>query len=291
MKNIRFFVVTLIATLFAACTDDNVQQIENIKDVELLDGNILKFKDQATFDRYVSEGIKAPEGFYSIYQNFDEAMSEAESYYDREGGYEEFKQKYASLYFPEYKDDYSAYLPVSEDAKAKFLNLNGEVYIKDELKNFKDVDTYEKLMELGKGMARYDVKTKRKAEGTDPGTGLPLNGLNCIYYNDRELWVNTDYNGSIATSPAIHIEICFRKKGFLGAWYNYSSESFFGCDKTDVSSYPDFSSGNIRPGDGYSSHDHYILRAAQIRSAKVWVSFRGFGETHGFDKFYFILRR
>jgi hypothetical protein len=217
MKHIKLMAIIMVLAIFAvSCTDESVQQLENAKDVELLEGNILKFKDRITFDRYVSDGLEAPTGFYSIYQNFNDAMSEAESYYDHEGGYQEFKEKYNGLYFPEYEEDYSAYLPVSDDVKAKFLNLSGEVYIGNELKNFKDVSTYEKILETGKGMLRYDIKARSKAEGTDLATGLPLNGLNCIYYNDRELWVNTSYSSSGIT-PTIMIEVCFRKKRI--SWY------------------------------------------------------------------------
>lgn len=68
-------------------------------------------------------------GFYSLYDYFTDAMNEAESYYDRPGGYEEFKAKYAMLYFPEEGDDYSAYLPVKDQKIAKLLNANGEVSI------------------------------------------------------------------------------------------------------------------------------------------------------------------
>lgn len=34
------------------------------------------------------------DGFKSLYDIFEEAMRDAESYYDREGGYEEFKEKF-----------------------------------------------------------------------------------------------------------------------------------------------------------------------------------------------------
>ncbi|MDR0575085.1 MAG: hypothetical protein LBG96_13875 [Tannerella sp.] len=51
-----------------------------------------RFPDSETMSKY---------GFYSLYDDFIVAMEEAESYYDREGGYEEFKKKHPALYFPE----------------------------------------------------------------------------------------------------------------------------------------------------------------------------------------------
>ncbi|MDR2148221.1 MAG: DUF4848 domain-containing protein [Tannerella sp.] len=293
MTKTRYFAIAAIVALIAtSCTSDTVQeQIEMIKEVELLEGNTLKFKDQATFDRYVSEGIEAPAGFYSIYQNFNDAMNEAEAYYEREGGYEEFKQKYSGLYFPEFEDDYSAYLPVSDESKARFLNLNGEVYIGGELKNFKDVDTYEKLDELGLAMPEYlSVSTRAEVLGE-------------IKYNDRKLWINATskrtgnmyyYQNSPVVPYQIHLEVCFRKKGFLGLWYNYSSHTelhmpgllFFQGFNVYTSKYDDM--------DGPSSHDYYVnVNASHIGQnigVGTWtfgVIFQGFGGVAGDQLFTF----
>ena len=75
------------------------------------------------------------DGFTSIYDVFVDAMKNAESYYDREGGYEEFKEKYSTLYFPETEDDISAHLPVSDPYLSKFLNQDGEIIIAGETTN------------------------------------------------------------------------------------------------------------------------------------------------------------
>lgn len=37
--------------------------------------------------------------FSSSAQEYEKAMEETESYYDRPGGYKEFKEKYSNLYF------------------------------------------------------------------------------------------------------------------------------------------------------------------------------------------------
>ncbi len=96
------------------------------------------------------------EGFTSIYDEFDEAMNEADDYYQREGGYEEFKLKFPNLYYPEHGEDYAAFLPVSDEAVAKLLNQQGKVIIAGEEKDLRDVDSYEKIQELGLGMPEYE---------------------------------------------------------------------------------------------------------------------------------------
>ena len=72
------------------------------------------------------------DGFHSMYDDYVNALNEAESYYERHGGYEEFKEKYSMLFFPEEGDDYCAYLPISRKNVAKLVNSNGDVIIGDE---------------------------------------------------------------------------------------------------------------------------------------------------------------
>ena len=82
-------------------------------------------------------------GFKSLYDTYEEALDVAVSYYEREGGYEEFKKRFSSLYFPEHKDDYAVYLPVTDETLAKLLNVDGYVIIGDKKINMKDISTYE----------------------------------------------------------------------------------------------------------------------------------------------------
>ena len=94
-------------------------------------------------------GLLKKEGFKSLYNVFDDAMGDADNYYDTKEHYEEFKVKYASLYFPEYGDDYSAYLPVSNLKLAHLANKNGFIKINGELINCKDISSYAQLDSLG----------------------------------------------------------------------------------------------------------------------------------------------
>jgi hypothetical protein len=68
-----------------------------------------RYENIKIFEKYLSQSEIDVQGFNSLFNIFSKAMDEAESYYDRSGGYEEFKAKYSALYFPEEGDDYSAY--------------------------------------------------------------------------------------------------------------------------------------------------------------------------------------
>ena len=288
MRILNIFTVALFASIFiTSCSNEEVSpkvhEASNDTDFELLEGNILRFKDQATFDRYVNDEVEI-DGHYSLLDYYVEAINEAESYYDREGGYEEFKSKYSLLYFPEYENDYSAFLPVSSRNTAALLDLNGEVFIGSEKQNMIDINSPQQLIELGLLKEENRVSTRARANGF---AGNPLNGLDDIHYNDRKMWVNV--NSKPCPDPTcvqyIEIEVCFRKKGFLGAWYNYSSVTVVG---TVLNSRGDSKSG-------LSSHDYRIPRAWGVPvppfTQTFWVQFQGFGGVAGDMKFYFDVQK
>lgn len=185
------------------------------------------------------------DNFHSLYDEFNEAMEVAESYYEREGGYEEFKLRFSNLYYPEYGDDYSAYLPVSDKAVAKLLNNKGEVIIDGVKKNMKDINSYEQLEKLGLTFPEktnsHDIQVLSNNWGDDPyyptlppppSSDYHSISLNTDIYNadnNRRFKVNRLDVRNFPTEYWLDItlEIVFRKKGFLG-WYNYSSEGFIG---------------------------------------------------------------
>ncbi|WP_080905127.1 DUF4848 domain-containing protein [Parabacteroides sp. Marseille-P3160] len=219
------------------------------------------------------------DGFHSIYDDFVNAMNEAEEYYDSPGGYEEFKKKYSMLYFPEEGDDYSAYLPVSNKNIAKLLNSKGEVIINGKVVNLTDIHSYKQLIDLGIAPIEENYTTLTTKATTD----YPLNKLPEVRCNDRKLWVNTHVRPG--TSPGvlqeIQIEVCFRKKGFLGAWYNYSSETILGWEP-----------GATYHKSGYSSHDYLWARIYDNGvpvpfTGLMYVQFQGFGAECGATKYYF----
>jgi succinate dehydrogenase flavin-adding protein (antitoxin of CptAB toxin-antitoxin module) len=222
-------------------------------------------------------------GFHSLYDDFINAMNEAESYYERAGGYEEFKQKYAMLYFPEEGDDYSAYLPVSDKNIAKLLNSNGEVMIDGEIVNLKDINSYEQLIDLKLAPPSENAINLTTRANTD----YPLNELSLVKCNDRKLWVNVILRPG--SSPGIYeeilVEVCFRKKGALGLWYNYSSDTFLAWEP-----------GVSYHKSGYSSHDYLWARVFKNGApvpfqGLMYVKFRGFGDECGDTKYYFRVNK
>ena len=282
MKNLLLFKILffiLIVSAFTGCNNEE-DVLPAVKDIEVINnGTLLKFKDQATFDNYLSQENINIAGFTSMYDNFNQAMKEAESYYDREGGYEEFKAKYSTLYFPEEGDDYSAYLPVSNENVAKLLNKDGDVMIGDKVVNMKDVNSYQQLKVLG-------------LTPPDESTQSLLRALTCrtsadIYNKagDRKMWIKADFTPA---NNQIHIEVSFRKKGAFGIWYNYGSYSYI-TGTTYVYSTPEV---NARYQIGYipwrnesgsceaSSHDYYsnATSNAQCIDGTIYINHQGFGD-------------
>ena len=119
---------------------------------------ILSFDNESSFwdavekQRNGKDGIiatKSNPDFISIYDEFQQAMTEADTYYQKENGYEEFKKKFPNLFYPEHGEDYAAFLPVSDEAVAQLLNQQCKVMIAGEERDMRDVNSYEKIMELG----------------------------------------------------------------------------------------------------------------------------------------------
>lgn len=165
--------------------------------------------------------------FKSLYEVYIEAIDNAEFYYERPGGYEEFKEKYDCLYFPEYKDDYSAYLPVSDKVLAKFLNQKGEIIIDNELKDMRDLKSYEKIKELGWSIPDIDNDQviNTIARLTQASAYIQVTENQVVYNSGKsvKLWIDIQ-KGNRGTSSG-RFDVCFRKKGILGVWYNYSAHT------------------------------------------------------------------
>lgn len=220
-------------------------------------------------------------GFYSLYDYFIDAMNEAESYYDRPGGYEEFKAKYSMLYFPEEGNDYSAYLPVKDKNIAKLLNANGEVSINGKTINLKDINSYKQLMDLGIAPVGegYTIPATRAT------TDYPLNGLPEVRCNSRRLWVVTEVRrgSSPGVAEEIAIYVRFRKKGLFGKWYNYGSTTYLKFE-------PNGRELSIK--DKNSTHEYLWARVFQNGQRVPFqglcsVKFQGFGAECGSTKYFF----
>lgn len=208
------------------------------------------------------------EEFSSLYTEFVNAMNEAEDYCDTEEGYYAFKAKYPSLYYAEQPDDYSAYLPVSNELLAKYLNKKGEIEIGGKVQNLRDIHDYQQIIDLGL-VPQDELSPLGRAESR----------VNYFYErcNNRKLWVKVRVEPSKTDGvfrDAV-FDVSFRKKGAFGAWYNYSSETTLESAKFGVSH-----------KSGYSAHKHRFWMTPRY-SGKASIQFRGFGKKCGGTKYEF----
>jgi hypothetical protein len=303
----NLFSIFLLPLLFAACSnDETLLDDPNAKEEtgvynSLLDmtikksQNVLEFKDESAFKQTVKklneaqtsyrkvDGIEVlahsdisfkADGFNSIFDDYVDAMNEAENYCDTEEGYYQFKEKYSNLYFPEEGDDYSAYLPVSDKTVAKLLNSKGEVLIGGVRVNMIDINSYEQLTTMG--LTPQDESTQSLLRSNTCRTSADIyNGK-----RDRKMWIKADY-----TYNQVHIEVSFRKKGAFGIWYNYSSSSNIAgityCYNS-ISMLPSNATGFIpwiEPKNESSSHDYYALvdnNVVQRINGTVYINHQGF---------------
>ncbi|MDD2244572.1 MAG: DUF4848 domain-containing protein [Dysgonamonadaceae bacterium] len=155
-----------------------------------------------------------------MYDEYKEAMNVAESYYEREGGYEEFKEKYPNFYYPEEGKDFSAYLPVSNVNLAKFITPEGNVMIGNKVYNMCDINSYSQLDSLGLTLQLDDTPFYLATRATKTFTNyIPMQ------YNtnkNRRMEVNFNRYFSDGASGIFEVRISFRLKNFLGIWYNAS---------------------------------------------------------------------
>lgn len=224
-----------------------------------------------------SSPIALPLQFRSLEDVYIDALKEAESYYERAGGYEEFKAKYNNLYFPEKENDYSAFRPVSSKAVARLVNPDGCVVIGDKVVDKKDIFTYSQLEKLGLTMPKEDSHSQLRSGAMD------VNKLSTKYNErrDRKLWVNVQMTSILLPNtpniriPMLEIEVCFRKKGILGVWYNYWSQTSL------------VLRGSITGVDsksGYSSHDYRTDNYGRLKNINTTatVEYRGIPGTFDF---------
>lgn len=244
MKNIFVFTLSSLLLLLLSCNDDtdfinkNVDnETENVSQKNEI--SILSFDSEDEFNSMVElmEKMEYTDGitrsmevtdFKSLFDEFDEAMTVADEYYTRDGGYEEFKARFSNLYYPEYGEDYAAFLPVSNEIVARLLNKEGKVMINGEERDMRDVYSYEKLQELGLAMPDETEASTRVLLYPDAiDSSFPYNVIlttsKKTVNSKRKMWV-TPRGIEKKVSPGIwlkdgRVDFCWRKKGKLG-WYN-----------------------------------------------------------------------
>lgn len=323
--NHKLILIGLFAIFCTSCNDDNNLNSEltatndGIEVVKIpsdrtrstgeQDEYVLKFRDEALLQQTLSELEKlSPQEklewsnsfshFKSANSLYEQAMQEAELLDFTEEQYYAFKEKYSDyLYFPEYEDDFGAYLPIANKDEASMVSISGKILVGDELQTIDKISTYKDLQESGQAYyAIEDTTIDSQAEAIENSlkstteVKVPWNIIKTSRhieeYNSgwqrvgkgKKIQLKYGIRNMIVRNHGIcfHSEVSFRKKGFLGKWYNYSSYT-----KIRVNLVPEFLSdevakdiqlilkapmGSFRRGgisysfssNGSSSHDSYI---------------------------------
>lgn len=277
----------LLLTAITSCTND-LETTEGVfsngqeKDIVLLNGNsltkssndqsdnILKFKNQSVLDETITRLKKMTNeerleweqemNFVSLNSIYENALDEVTAMEGTAEEYNTFKEKYQDyLYFPEYKEDYGAYLPVSNEEVASVLNKNGEVMIGEEIVNMKDVFTYSDLQLTGNAL--YDLEVSPRLSNKDYIGNQYDSGWKEVGSRKFKLKAGRRIMDVGKTEIALHIEISFRKKGVFG-WMNYKETT-----QTTGTYYPfsgPLTGSFYQEEKGRSSHDHYIGRGSSL---------------------------
>lgn len=239
MKKYLFLLLVAITTLCASCDNNSMDNVLN-------DSNIAPFSEQQENNGdYGTEGktfnmlefatetdfklaVENPEtaltrvanDFKSLYDEYDAAWEVEEAYYATDEKYEEFKQMFPHLYFPEYEDDYSFFLPISNEDIAKLVNPQGNVMIGGVVKNYIDIKTPERLLELGKLCPDPITPQTRSMDHSTVFLNYIPTQINDD--NDRKMYASASM-GSVGGRNCVFITITFRKKG-PRHWKKYNSD-------------------------------------------------------------------
>jgi hypothetical protein len=285
---IHFVLLSCALALFNACSNDDLDlktqdktkeiekaiEIVNITNTLKSSGiqfdseeeeTVLKFRDESIFLETLSllENMTREErenwnkqfgNFNSLDQMYNLAMQEADKIdFAEEEEYKQFKEKYSSfLYFPEYQDDFGAYIPFESLSYAYITDKKGRYIIGDKVVELNKINSYEQLQKSGqalysleeiesnktlKATIGYNIKRvdfKNKFAGQAASNwfrGGRKNGKKLQFKVGRRIKPITSPNPMggnpilIGVNTSLDVEITFRKKGFLGKWYNYSSET------------------------------------------------------------------
>ena len=135
---------------------------------------------------------------------------------------------------------------------AHLANKNGFIKINGELINCKDISSYAQLDSLGLTPPNDKQKSKEVFSYRE---------------GKNKLWVKYSVLGTINGRPnynaGVKFEVCFRKKGFAGIWYNRKASTTIACANCDiayVSNPPTVqnvgTSARKSKNDSFSSHDY-----------------------------------
>lgn len=171
-----------------------------------------------------------------IYQKAGEELAKIEL--ETVESFNEFRHKYASLYFPMVDEDAGFYIPITDDVASFLANRDCKIIISNKEISLKDIYNYVDLQQTGR--AYYDIeKTMNSKSEITFNVGNPsLDPIGPQYdsgwnqYGKRKVKLKarrrfTEYKVSpnfYGSHSWLHTEFCFRKKTIIG-WINYSCKS------------------------------------------------------------------
>ncbi len=246
-KSYYSFTLILSIFLFIGCSQDNSIIDDNPdvkKEIKLINElNVLKFENITVFEATAKklrsmtpnkqvEWYKSVD-FAPLYSYYLEALEKTNA---KDINYDEIKDKYANiLYFPEYKEDYGIYLPVSKKEYAFLLNSKGEVMIGNEIYNFIDIKNYEALQRTGDALYLEAPSVLRASYNQNVYEGDYIGQQYVSDWMERNEARLRFKLGRYATKPGdikwyvyswvLHLEIDVRVKLSNGSWTNTSGQT------------------------------------------------------------------
>lgn len=238
MKKFLFLMAVTTATLCVSCDNNSMNNVlDNPITSESPDNidnygtqgrifSMLEFATETDFQLAIKNPetalAQATSDFKSLYDEYNDAWKVEEAYYATDEKYKEFKQIFPHLYFPEYEDDYSFFLPISNENIAKLVNPKGDIMIGGCIKNYIDIKTPERLLELGQLCPTPSTTIQTRSEDH---TTVFLNSIptQTNDRNDRRMYANASM-GSVGGRNCVFVTINFRKKG-PRHWKKYKSNA------------------------------------------------------------------
>lgn len=258
MKNLIMLAMLIMVFTLSSCSDVEMPEssvqttLSKSKQTRSSENTVLSFESKEDFEtavahiatlssdeekmEWVNKNNPNFKSIQNVYWDAMEEMADMENI-DAEQ-YNAFEQKYKSLYFPKYDEDAGFYVPMANLDAAFLVNDDCEVSIAGNIINLRDIEDYNKLVELGRAYYSIDSSMPLAAMGSFNLNSTSMNSVGPEYdsgwtkYGDRKvkLKARRKFNtiqmavGFDGSESVIHLEFCFRKKTWLG-WSNYKSKS------------------------------------------------------------------
>ena len=272
--------LTTSSTTRATSADEDMLQFDNEAEFQAAVDHINSLASVEDKINWVHNSFG---DFKSIQDLYWDAMNEVDnSDDDSMESFKLFQEKYNGLYFPQFKEDMGFYIPMTNLDEAFLANRNCEVSIGGSIRNLRDINDYETLVQLDRA---YYSAEKPMTIGTIHEFSLSSTSMDPVgpeydsgwrYFKENttdgtERKVKLKVRRKFVTIPVsavsngsesrVHLELCFRKKRWYGFTnYNGQAKMTFNAVIPGI--------GNVGPyvfeHESYSSHDDEFLYPINI---------------------------